>query len=75
MKIHKLLDSSIAEPEKFNKDVHAIIEKERNNKLNAEKKHKEEIDKNKELQETNKDLLKVNIYKVTLKNKKYGKIN
>ena len=28
MKIHKLLDSSIAEPEKFNKDVHAIIEKE-----------------------------------------------
>ena len=58
MKIHKLLDSSIAEPEKFNKDVHAIIEKERNNKLNTEKKHKEEIDKNKKLQEANKELLK-----------------
>ena len=59
MKIHKLLDSSIAEPEKFNKDVHAIIEKERNNKLNAEKKHKEEIDKNKKLQETSRNFKKL----------------
>ena len=58
MKIHKLLDSSISEPEKFNKDIHAIIENERNNKLNTEKKHKEEINKNKKLQEANKDLLK-----------------
>ena len=58
MKIHKLLDSSILDPAQFNKDVHAIIENERNNKLNAEKKHKEEIDKNKKLQETNKDLSK-----------------
>ena len=58
MKIHKLLDSSITEPEKFHKDIHAIIENERNNKLNTEKKHKEEINKNKKLQETNENLLK-----------------
>ena len=58
MKIHKLLDSSISEPETFNKEIHAIIENERNNKLNVEKKHKEEIDKNKKLQETNENLLK-----------------
>ena len=58
MKIHKLLDSSILDPAQFNKDVHAIIENERNNKLNTEKKHKEEINKNKKLQETNENLLK-----------------
>lgn len=58
IKIHKLLYSSISEPEQFNKDIHAIIENERTNKLKADKKHSEEINKNRELQKTNKSLLK-----------------
>lgn len=58
MRIHKLLYTSISEPEQFNKDVHSIIETERNNKLKADNKHKEEVDKNKQLQETNENLLK-----------------
>lgn len=58
IKIHKLLYSSISEPEQFNKDIHAIIENERNKKLKADKKHTEEINKNRELQEINKNLLK-----------------
>lgn len=58
IKIHKLLISSISEPEQFNKDIHAIIETERNNKLKADHKHKEEVNKNKELQDINKNLSK-----------------
>lgn len=58
MKIHKLLYNSISEPEQFNKDIHTIIENERNNKLKADKKHTEEINKNRELQEANKSLSK-----------------
>lgn len=58
MKIHKLLYSSISEPEKFNKDIHTIIENERNNKLKADEKHTEEINKNRELQKTNESLSK-----------------
>ena len=55
-KIHKLLHGSISEPEKFNKDIHAIIETERNNKLKTDNKHKIEIQKNNELQRANKNL-------------------
>lgn len=55
-KIHKLLHGSISEPEKFNKDIHAIIETERNNKLKTDNKHKIEIQKNNELQKANKNL-------------------
>lgn len=55
-KIHKLLHGSISEPEKFNKDIHAIIETERNNKLKTGNKHKIEIQKNNELQKANKNL-------------------
>lgn len=54
--IHKLLQSSTSEPEKFNKDIHALIENERNRKREADKKHKEEVNKNKELQITNENL-------------------
>lgn len=56
IKIHKLLHGSISEPEKFNKDIHAIIETERNNKLKTDNKHKIEIQKNNELKEANKNL-------------------
>mgnify|MGYP004500566497 FL=1 len=56
IKIHKLLHGSISEPEKFNKDIHAIIETERNNKLKTDNKHKIEIQKNNELQKANKNL-------------------
>lgn len=58
IKIHKLLISSISEPEQFNKDIHVIIETERNNKLKADHKHKEEVNKNKELQDANKKFIK-----------------
>lgn len=57
-KIHKLLQVSAAEPERFNKDVYAIIENERNNKLNEDNKHKLEIQKNKKLQDDNENLSK-----------------
>lgn len=56
IKIHKLLHGSISEPEKFNKDIRAIIETERNNKLKIDNKHKIEIQKNNELQKANKNL-------------------
>lgn len=58
MKIHKLLYGSISEPEQFNKDIHAIIETERNNKLKIDNRHKAEIQKNKKLQEVNESLSK-----------------
>lgn len=58
MRIHKLLYTSVSAPDQFNKDIHAIIESERNNKLKADNKHKEEVDKNKQLQETNECLSK-----------------
>lgn len=57
IRIHKLLFTSISEPERFDKDIHAIIEAERNNKLKADNEHKEEVNKNKLLQETNESLL------------------
>lgn len=57
-KIHKLLQASVAEPERFNKDVYTIIENERNNKLNEDNKHKLEIRKNKKLQDDNENLSK-----------------
>lgn len=58
LKIHKLIYSAISEPEKFKKDIHAIIENERNNKIKVDNLHKEEIHRNKELQDTNENLLK-----------------
>lgn len=58
VKIHKLIYSAISEPEKFKKDIHAIIENERNNKIKVNNLHKEEIHRNKELQETNNSLSK-----------------
>lgn len=58
VKIHKLIHSAISEPEKFKKDIHAIIENERNNKIKVNNLHKEEIHRNKELQETNNSLSK-----------------
>lgn len=58
IKIHKLLHGSISEPEQFNKDIHAIIEAERNNKLKEDNKHKIELQKNNELQKANEILSK-----------------
>lgn len=58
IKIHKLLHGSISEPEQFNKDIHAIIEAERNNKLKEVNKHKIELQKNNELQKANEILSK-----------------
>ena len=57
IRIHKLLHGSISEPEKFKKDIHAIIEIERNNKLKIDNKHKVVKQRNNELQEENKNLL------------------
>lgn len=58
VKIHKLIYSAISEPEKFKKDIHAIIENERNNKIKVDNLHREEIHRNKELQDTNENLLR-----------------
>ena len=56
LNIQKLLDGSISKPKQFDKDVHAIIEKERNRKRDADSQHKSVIQKNKELEAVNKDL-------------------
>ena len=58
IKIHKLLQGFISEPEQFNKDIHAIIETERNKKLKIDKQHRIVVQKNNELQDTNDNLSK-----------------
>lgn len=53
LNIQKLLDGSISKPKQFDKDVHAIIEKERKKKLDSDNKHKSVLQKNKGLEEDN----------------------
>ena len=56
--IQRLLHTSNSQPAEFNKAKHSIIEKERNNKLETDNKHKAEIQRNKELQKDNESLSK-----------------
>lgn len=56
--IQRLLHTSNSQPAEFNKAIHSIIEKERNNKLETDNKHKAEIQRNKELQKDNESLSK-----------------